>query len=261
MVGKLDPAAEVIRRGAALALLAGACAFAPGARAEYPPELAERSPAELAREAFAAPYGRALAAETARILVASADARCLQQRGLTPAALEGRSHELLVRNGTRMLRAVDRLVDGRRMRAVFAAHAGDRAAGEFPRLREDPDVRRYIELNDRAKLARVAERIVETVDRHLVLARVGLAKRLSPLASGDEALLQLNPGEKAVAEVDELIKRSRSQRLQRWLELQQAIAVAFKESFDQDGMVKLGPRQLTPGAVDDFANLCVFQKR
>jgi hypothetical protein len=231
------------------------------AHADYPPELAERSPAELAREAFAAPYGRALVAEFGRILRESADPGCLYDRNVNPASLETHARAILVRNGTRMLQAVDQLVDGGRMRAVFDARAGEEAKKEFGRLRADPDVRRYIELNDRAKLARVADRITETVDRHLMLAGVRLAKRISPLASGDAALLKQNPGEQAVEEVERLIKRSSSPRLKRWLELQEAIGVAFKESFDQQGMVKLGPRELTPGAVADVARLCVFRQR
>jgi hypothetical protein len=247
----------MIRSGAAFLVAALAAAFIPEAVADYPPELAERSPAVLAREAFATPYGNALVAEFGRILRASADPDCLYIRNINPDSLDAHARAILVRNGTRMLQIVDRLVDGDRMLAVFAARAGEHAKAEFVPLRGDPDVRYYIALNDRAKLARVADHITETVDRHLMLAGVRLAKRISPLASGDEALLKQNPMEKAVEEVGRLIKGSSSPQLRRWLELQDAIAAAFKVSFDQAQMVKLGPRQLTPGAVADLAKACV----
>jgi len=226
------------------------------AGANIPAEFVERAPSELAALAFDTEYGRLIVAEFGKILRASADQECLRSRAIDPAALEAPGHELLVRNGARMLEIYDTLMDGGKFEAAFAARAGKNAKAEYVRLRRDPDVRRLQEISEPERLAELADKISETLDRNAVLANLRLTKMVSPLSTG--YLIDRSPAEKSAIAQERFLESNKSPSLKRWMELQEALVHAIEEAQDRESFLKMGPGQMMPDAVRDLAALCVF---
>ena len=239
---------------------AWAASHASQALSQTAAEVLHPSPAKYAAEAFNTDYGRLLAAETGRVLQASADPQCARSRKLTPEAFGQRARELLERNAAALLQVNAKLVDRKKLESALAARAGQNARADYERLRGDADVKKVVAAGERARLAQLADRSVETTERHALLAGIRLAKPLSPLASGEMALLTANPTDKALAERDRVIAGSRSPGLKRWLEVDQAIEAAFQQSRNQDALLQLGPRELTPETEKALAALCVVRK-
>jgi hypothetical protein len=246
--------------GYALLAAAWAASHASQALSQTAADVLHPSPAKHAAEAFDTEYGRLLAAETGRILRASADADCARSKKLTPETFGTRARELLVRNAAALLQVNAKLADRKKLETALAARAGKNARAEYERLRGDPEVKKVVASSERARLAQLADKTVETTERHAMLAGIRLAKPLSPLASGDMALLTASPADKALAERDRTIAGSRSPGLKRWLEIDQAIEAAFQQSRDQDALLQLGPRELTPDTEKALAALCVVRK-
>lgn len=238
-----------------LALLAGA------AHAEFPAGYMERTPAQLARDAFDSDYGRLLAAELGRILRESAEPECLRARAIEPAMLEARGRELLVRNGTRLLETDIRLVDAAKFEAVMASLAGKNAPAELAALRDDPDVRKYLELLEPALRATLADFITEAVDRYVLMAGIRMKTQVSRLSTGKKEFFDADPSEKAAEEAERFAESRESARLARWLEIQKAILEAQQQASDRETFLRMGPMDMTPGAQADFADLCVFAGR
>ena len=190
----------------------------------------------------------------------SADAKCLADKGLRAAQLEARSRELLVRSGALMLQLAAGMVDGAKLEAEFARRAGPKGRADIVRLRGDRDVRDYLKIAEPAKLSRLANNIVEMVDRHVLLARLGLKRNISPLATGNVPLLRADPEEKSLEAADRFVRESKSANLSRFLEIQVALAESFREATDAQTLLKAGPAQLTPNVPGDLEKLCVLRK-
>ncbi len=244
-------------RHAALALLA-CCAGV--ASAQIPDDLLDRRPNILAQDVFASPYGRLLAAEFVSVLRESADPPCLAAKGLHSAQLEARARETLVRSGALMLQLAAGMVDGAKLEAEFEKRAGPGGRADMVRLRGDRDVKDYLRLSEPAKLARLANNIVEMVDRHALLARLGLKRHVSPIATGNVPLLRADPEEKSLEAADQFVKERKSANLARFLEIQVALAESFREATDAEALLKAGPAQMTPNVPGDLEKLCVLKK-
>jgi len=242
-------------------LLAALLAVAAAAHAQIPLELREHTPAEMARDAFAADYGRLLAAEFGRILKESADADCLQQKKLDAEQLAQRGRELLVRTGTRILDTYWRMYDTKRFEAALATHGGVNAKAEIIRLRKDPDVKKLLDLYQPGKLATVADSVTEVVDRYVLLNRIKLMRRISPTASGDDRLLRANPSEKSADDAERYLKQGKSAQVKRWVALEEAMMKATEQSMNREAMMKLGPSQLAEGLGAELAALCISGAR
>ena len=240
------------------AALAGLCA---AAHSEVPEPFADRSPAQLARDAFDAEYGRMLVDEFARVLRASADDACLAAKGIDPTSFEARGQEVLVRSGTSMLEFANSVVDAARMEAVFAERTGPSGKAELILLRNDPDVKKYLELAEPGKRARMADHIVETINRHALLARLGLKRNLSPAATGDERLLNANPDEDSIEAAEAFRESRNSLALRRWVEIEDATGEAYAEATDVETMKHFSASQITPTLPADLAALCVLPQK
>ena len=247
---------RLARRASAALLLA----FAAGAPAQVPDDLIDRRPKPLVQDVLNSPYGRLLVAEFGRVLRDSAKPECLAERGLRPEQLEARGRDLLATSGAIMLDLVLSLIDGKKLEAEFRARAGERARAELVRLRDDPDVKKYLKLTEPAKLSKLANQIVETVDRHALLARAGLVRRAAPVSTGNEALLRADPEEKSLEDAERFVLQSQSPRLKRFVDIQVALAEAYQAATDHSLMIKIGPSQMTPNVPGDLQKLCVFPK-
>lgn len=227
------------------------------AAAQMPAEFRNRTAAELARDAIASRYGQLLVADAGRILRDSADPACLRERGLEKADFEARAREMYVRNGTRMYETFDALVETQKFNAAFDQLAGPNGRQDYRRLRDNPLVVRFRAIIDRMQLASAAETIVENIDRHALLMRIKLARRLSPLASGNMDLLTVGEQESSLDPVDDFIAKNRTPDFERWLDLLNFIAEAGQKSMRTENALLLGPIQYTPDAAADLEKLCV----
>ncbi len=128
-------------------LIAGALWLAStmAAHAQSPEETRIALPTQI-REAFGSPYGKALVAELGKLLRSNADASCLTAKGIAPDQLEQRGHDLIVKWGLRMMETANSFIDPKIYHEKFTATAGRGAEDELPRLRDDEDVKRSMEL-------------------------------------------------------------------------------------------------------------------
>jgi hypothetical protein len=237
---------------AALALLA-----AP-AWAQVAGEFIGRSPAEVAHQAFDTEYGRLLVARFGSVLRDSAQPRCLRATAIDPATLEVRGRELLIRTTTRMLEIHAGVVDEKKLYATFAAIAGKDALAERERLREHPDVRRYLEMLESARRARLADHVIDAVGKSATRQRFVFSK--------DPALLPHEPALKAASpelanqqSATAIAEGRPSAALRRWLELSFRMNESLQQAADYDRILRLGPEKMTPDLAGELGNLCVPQ--
>lgn len=243
----------MILRAALAALLLAA---AP-ARAQMPPEIADLSPADLAKGSFSTEYGELLIHEFVRVVRESADPECLRARSLGEAELRESAREAVVRNATRFIEIGRELVDAAKFDETLAAAAGKDAKAEYKRLRDHPTVKGHIALSNPARYARVADAVVETMNRHAVVSGYKLSALFSPRSSRNTLLLEANPSEKAAAAARAYMREHDSPELRRWDHLARSVVYAQSQATDVQELVRLGPTQLTPDVGTDLERLCV----
>jgi hypothetical protein len=252
-------------RDASRALLAAIVIVLPliaGARtafAQLPLLESIEQPGPFVRETFASPYGRALLAELGKSLRASADPACLQAKSLTEQQLSDRGAELIITRGTRALETLATVFDAKAHETKFAATAGPNAAAERARLRENADVKRYLEIERPWRLAKVADFIFEQFDRYALLMRLKLAP-VSPAASGNDDLMRQNPSESVEDALDAFRDKAKSEALQRYLELEEASGEAISTALRPEAVVRIGPGTFFRGVEDDLAALCIVKR-
>jgi hypothetical protein len=215
-------------------------------------------PGPFVRETFAAPYGRALVAEFGKSLRTSADPACLQAKGLTDQQLSDRGAELIITWGSRALETLGSFFDAKAHAAKFAAAAGPNAAAERVRLRENADVKRYLEIERPWRLAKVADFVFEQFDRYALLNRLKLAP-VSPAASGNDDLMRQNPAEKVEEALDDFRDKTKSEALQRYLELEEASGEAISAALKPEA-AQVGPGTFFRGVENDLAALCIVKR-
>ena len=216
-------------------------------------------PEHRAAEAFRTRHGRMLVAETGRILAASADAECLRSRNLSPQALANGARSLLVRNGAHLLGIYAQLTDRKKLEEALRANPGPDARAEAEDLSREPELRKLIVLTELARLATLALHVVELTDRHVMLSGIALTARLGP-QPGNATLMNADPTARALEARTTMIVSSRSPRLIRWLEIEEASDAAFAQALDRSALARYGPRELTPDTVTALADLCVFPR-
>jgi hypothetical protein len=229
--------------------------------AQLPPEIMDLPTPALMREAFATEYGRLISAEFAAVLARSADPACATRKDLDLRGLEAPARDILERRGARMFDLLRRAHDGGRFEATLAAIAGSGAKAEFVRLRDEPAVRRLLELHKPARHAEIVDRVAENVDRYVLLNRVPLQGRIAPISTGNDRLLRANPGEQAAQAVDAYLRDRPSPQVTRWLALEEAVQQATAHARETEALLRMGPSQLMVGLDEDLAALCVPPRR
>lgn len=242
-----------------LAFAAWAIVFASPGQAQFPmPGLGE-APGPFVRDAFDAPYGRALISEFGNALRAAADPGCLQSKGIRPDELTSRGGALWMKWGTRAMETILAFIDMPKYAEAFAAAAGPGAAIEFEQLRKHPEVARYIAVERPVRLAKVADFVVEQFDRYAVLTRLNV-RNVSPISTGNDALLNANPTERIEDELDKLATMAKSMELPRFLELADHTTDALTAAIRKDQMLLVGPSTFYRGVEADLAEFCVGQR-
>jgi hypothetical protein len=221
----------------------------------------EAPPEKLVETAFAAPFGNLLVAQFAVAIGEGADAACLQSKGIDKAALGDRARAIMLRNGAQSFQKYLSAVDRAAFKTRFAASAGANAEAELARLRNDKDVRAFLELSAPARDAAIALNVVETLGRIVMLLKINLSRRFDPISSGDAALLKADPTEAISAKVDAFVQASTSTSLTRYLDLTDAAQEALNRSLDAKMYLSLRIVDLMPGLEQDLADVCVSRRK
>lgn len=174
------------------------------------------NPQETVAAAFSTPYGELLLKEFAVNLGDTADQGCLAANGLTKATLAAPARAILLRVGVQMYQRTAALVDPAFFKAKLDDLKGTGAHDELTRLADDPDVRAFNELARPRSLANAANVILENMDRYLVLRRITLKRPLSPLATGNQVLIDADPSDDIEDQLDDLVKDKDSPALNRY---------------------------------------------
>jgi len=238
----------------AVALLLGNGA----AWAQLPPLDPSEQPEAFVREALATPYGKGLAAELGRMLQKDADTACLPSKNVTAAQLPERGDALIAMWGARGIGAVGNYFDEKVFAEKFAEVAGAGAAAELKALRESDGVKRYVAIERSWRLAKVLDFLFEQFDRYVVVRRIKLSG-VYPLATGNEALLKLNPAEDLEAQAEAVKEKDKSPQLDRFFELFDAAADAREASLKPEAQ-DFGPGTLFGGIENDLADLCIGKR-
>lgn len=217
------------------------------------------NPGKLVREAFASPYGRAMAAEFNAVVRASADAACLQSKNLSPEQLAQRGEALIVARSVKAAEAYASFINISIYDTKLAQSAGIGAAAEFARLEKNPDVRRYVAIEQPRRQALLLDYLFENLSRYVLIHRIKLGP-VSPLATGNEALIRANPTDAVEAALEQFLQTSKSAQLSRYLDLSEQMVTALRASFDTEAVRNsFSPAALFSGIEKDLAALCVLR--
>ena len=235
------------RAFAAIVMLAQAL---PAARAQAPAE-----PAVLVREALASPYGQAMIAELGKNLRSSADPACLASKAIAADQLEARGRELMTKWGTRMMEISVSFID----KNIFAEKFSNPNGAELAKLQADSTVKRYLAIAQPIRQTKILDAMFEQFDRQVLITRVKLAP-VSPLASGNEALLDKDPSDAAEEKLGKFIAGNKSVALKRYLALAEQEAAARAAATRKDPPTQPVPTVLFGGVEADLAELCIARR-
>ena len=201
-------------------------------------------PSHFMKAAFEQPYGRAIVAQFASALRDSADPECLKRKGIAIEQLEHRAHAMLSNRGTYMLERLIGTIDQAKFRLNLRARLGTEGVAEFDRLRKDPKVRAYLQINEPAELAFIAGYTVENVNRYTILNRIELKKPISPIASDIPSVEQLDPTAQVDGKLNNLVANDTTGDLARYIEMHAMAKKPFADAANMKTAQKLGPAEL-----------------
>ncbi|HTG07640.1 MAG TPA: hypothetical protein VK635_26815 [Bradyrhizobium sp.] len=242
------------RRTAAIAIVLILGSAAAPALAQLPTSGPSEQPVTFVPAAFASPYGRALIAELGRALRADADPTCLNSKAIIADQLEQRGEALLVKWGTRTMETARSYVDYEVYEKSFPASA------ELKGLREQPQIKRYLDIEQPIRMAKVLDFIFEQFDRYVLLNRIKIAP-VSPAASGNIDVLRANPTEAAEEALDDFIETNKSPQIERFLALSEQATEATQVAIKKEQAVQAGPGTFYQGIELDLAELCIGSRR
>ncbi len=215
----------------------------------------ESEPDKIVAEAFSAPYGRLLVAEFTSSFSEGTFGDCVRSKRMEPSAFADSVHALVVRHGAQMIRNQAAAIDRPAFKTNFATLAGADAEAELVRLRDDPNVRTFLEIGAPLRHAATVNIVIEMVDRYLLIQRIKI-RRFNPIATGNEELLKADPSEAILDRLDDFMQKIRSSALNRYLELSQMAQQALDQSIDTKMLLSYRIVDLFPGLDKDLANIC-----
>lgn len=218
------------------------------ARAQAPAE-----PAARVRDALASAYGKAMVAELGNNLRAGSDQACLSSKAIAANQLEARGLELMTKWGTRMVEISVSFID----KKIFAEKFPHSA--ELAKLEADGTVKRYLAIAQPIRQTKLLDMMFEQFDRHVLITRVKLAP-VSPLASGNAALLDKDPSDAAEAKLGKFIAGNKSAALKRYLALAEQEAAARTAATRKDPPAQPVPTVLFGGVETDLEALCISRR-
>jgi|GEM_PF-3372449 len=218
--------------------------------------------------AFAQPYGRALAAQFATALTASADKRCLKTKGIAVARLRDRARGMLLERGAYLIERASAMPDRVAFKDNLRARIGSEGVAEFERMPNDPVVQAYLKADEPAKFAFIAAYVVENIRRYTMIARIELARPISPWEKSLPSLDKLDPTEKIDRTLKQMVERDKKGVLARYLEITAIAYEPYRDAISRETAMKFGPGEwmARPGKTNTdlyeaFADLCVARPR
>jgi hypothetical protein len=202
------------------------------------------------REAFASPYGKALTSELGKSLRASADPTCLAEKGLKVDQLEPRGRDLIIKWAMRMADGATSTLDPTIVTNAFVG------SPELQKLKRNADVKRYLALAEPRDEGKLLDLIFEYFDRYNLITGVKLGA-VSPLSTGNEALLKLNPADASEDAMEKFVSKSRSKALKRFLELSERSVAAQSAAIKKIENPPPRPYTFFKGVESDLAELCI----
>ena len=210
-------------------------------------------PAALVREALASAYGTALIAELGKNLRSSADPACLASKGIAADQFEARGLELMTKWGARMMETSDSLIDKKIYVEKFTAGA------ELTKLQADGNVKRYLVIAQPIRQAKMLDAMFEQFDRYVSIKRIKLAPT-SPAATGNAALLRMNPAEAAEDLLDKFVAANKSIAVKRYLTLAEQDSAARTAAIRKDQPLQPVPVIFYQGVESDLDALCISRR-
>jgi hypothetical protein len=210
-------------------------------------------PATLVREGLAAAYGTALIAELGKNLRSSADPACLASKGIAADQFEARGLELMTKWGARMMETSDSLIDKNVYAEKFSAGA------ELTKLQADGNVKRYLVIAQPIRQAKMLDAMFEQFDHYVTIKRIKLAPT-SPAATGNEALLRMNPADAAEDLLDKFVAANKSAAVKRYLALAEQDSAARAAAIRKDRPQQPVPVIFYQGVESDLDALCISRR-
>jgi hypothetical protein len=241
------------RRTAAIAIVLIFGSAAAPALAQLPTSGPTEQPVTFVPAAFASPYGRALIAELGRALRADADPACLNSKAIAADQLEQHGEALLIKWGTRAMETARSYVD-------FEAYEKSFPSTELKGLREQQQIKRYLDIEQPIRQAKTLDFIFEQFDRYVLLNQIKIAP-VSPAASGNIDVLRANPTEAAEETLDDFIETNKSPQIERFLALSEQATEATQGAIKKEQAVRAGPGTFYQGIELDLAELCIGLRR
>jgi hypothetical protein len=214
-------------------------------------------PEALVAAAFSSPYGQALVDETAAVIGESAEAACVQAKGMQKSAIAERARTILVQHGAAAIRILATAIDRSKYEAGLVARKGPDAVAELERLRRDPLIQEFRAIQRPLADANLANWVVEQFDRYVLIKRVKLVRGVSPINTGKEQLLQADPTDQTLEKLDAFADSNKSATLERYLDYTQAAIGSLGEAANREQLQKTGPIEWMAGLDDELAALCV----
>ncbi len=223
---------------------------------------------EIVAAAFAQPYGRALAAQFATALTASADKRCLKTKGIAVAQLRNRARHMLLERGAYLIERASAMPDRVAFKDYLRARIGGEGVAEFERMPNDPVVQAYLKADEPAKLVFIANYVVENIRRYTMIARIELARPISPWERSFPSLDKLDPTDEIDRTLKQMVESDKTGVLARYLEMSVMAQNPHRDAISMDTAMKFGPGELMarPGKTNTdlyeaFVDLCVARPR
>ena len=232
----------ISRAGAAL--LAGLIGTAPVSgqtTPKAPPAFMKLFMPPTPAESIEAPLSAKLADRLALVWFETAESSCRASKSLDQASYLKLARTMLVAVGDHMRQLAINAHDGPKAEAQFAAQAGAGATEELRRLSNDPGVKEFLVRNRDRSAVEQTQAYLENIERALLLSRVETRARASPLATGDDILLDI---EKVSSAPLDYVDANKSPAMNRFLELMIIAERAVGDTSNRDELLKWGPGRL-----------------
>ncbi len=180
------------RRGAMLVSLGALIAVPMRAGAQQTlPSLQDLYSVPTAAEALADTYGQAVIAEFARLMSQHIDTDCARTSVIGTRELNQRAEEMLLRYGDKVEKMLYPTVSDAAVEEELAKLAGPGAVQELRNFANHPGVKKIRMLGAPVRNDELVDEIAKAFDRYMVNARLSLGRELSPIVSGNQALIEL----------------------------------------------------------------------
>ena len=206
-------------------------------------------------ESLEAPLSARLADKLGQAWFDSADPACRTGKSLDLAAYQKLARTMIVAVGDNMRQFSASVQDAPKAEAQFAAQAGRGAAEELQRLANDAVVKEFLVRNRKRAAVELTQTYLENIERALLLRRVQ-ARQASPLATGDDILLEI---EKVSSAPLDYADANKKRAMNRFLELMTIAERAVSETANQNELLKWGPVRLMAVLEGPLKEHCVMK--